>query len=141
MKTIKTILFCLSFCLSVSLISSAQTNIHNGAPADSTRVPTIPPYVLESSINNTIWTTEFTLSISILMFGLIVVFLEVYLASKKAISPNQIWKCLIITLVIISSLVLITAGYSNNQISGISGILGSIAGYLLAKSGSLDEKS
>jgi len=80
------------------------------------------------------------LSISILSFGLLVIILEVYLAYNKVINPSQIWKCIIVTLVIISSLVLITAGYSNNQISGISGILGSIAGYLLAKNSSEDEK-
>lgn len=76
---------------------------------------------------------EFLLSIIVLFFGLIVVTLEVFLASKGIIKSEYAYKCIIITLVIVGSIVLITAGYSNNQINGVIGILGSIAGYMLAK--------
>lgn len=84
---------------------------------------------------------EFLLSIIVLFFGLIVVSLEVYLASKGVIRSEYAYKCIIITLVIVGSIVLITAGYSNNQINGVIGILGSIAGYMLAKGTTQQTKS
>lgn len=84
---------------------------------------------------------EFLLSIIVLFFGLIVVSLEVYLASKGVIRSEYVYKCIIITLVIVGSIVLITAGYSNNQINGVIGILGSIAGYMLAKGTTTQTKS
>ncbi|HXS37613.1 MAG TPA: hypothetical protein VN721_12995 [Flavipsychrobacter sp.] len=137
MKYIKLLFAFLLF----SVCSFAQTSTSNGAPEDSLRVPNIRAEVIDATKNpGSLHSTEFVLSISILSFGLLVIILEVYLAYNKVINPSQIWKCIIVTLVIISSLVLITAGYSNNQISGISGILGSIAGYLLAKNSSEDEK-
>ncbi len=42
-------------------------------------------------------------------------------------------KFVTITLIIISTLFLITAGYSNNQIAPAVGLLGTIAGYLLGR--------
>ena len=74
----------------------------------------------------------FLLSLMVLIFGVVVIGLQVYLAAIKVIRSEHIFKCIILTLIIIGSLVLITAGYSNSQINGITGLLGSIAGYLLA---------
>jgi len=36
-----------------------------------------------------------------------------------------------LTLIVTSALVLVTAGYSTEQMSGVMGLLGTIAGYLL----------
>jgi hypothetical protein len=83
---------------------------------------------------------EFMLSLCILVFGLFVICMEVWLAKMGIIHSEHIFKCIIITLIITGSLLLITAGYSNNQITGITGILGSISGYLLAKSTPVDMK-
>jgi hypothetical protein len=136
MKIIKSIIF----FLLLSITSIAQKPILNQAPSDSLDKPNIPESILNST-SISLYSSEFVLSISILIFGLIVIILEVYLGYLKVIDASQIMKCIILTLVIISSLVLITAGYSNNQISGISGILGSIAGYLLAKTNSSHDKN
>jgi len=82
---------------------------------------------------NTFRSFEFLLSLVVIIFGILIIGAEVYLAKLKVIESDQIFKVIIVTLIIIAGLILITAGYTNNQINGITGILGSIAGYLLAK--------
>jgi len=86
-----------------------------------------------TTVGNLFTSFEFLLSIAILFFGIIVIGLEVYLSSKKIIKPDHIFKIIILTLVIIGSVVLVVAGYTNNQITGVLGILGSISGYMLGK--------
>jgi len=48
-------------------------------------------------------------------------------------SQEDILKTLIITIIVIGSLFLITAGYSNDQIAPAMGLFGSIAGYLVGR--------
>jgi hypothetical protein len=103
------------------------------AANDSTAPEDVPAAISLHKEGNIFNSFEFLLSLIVLGFGTVVVSLEVYLAKINVIKSEHVFKCLIITLVIIAALVLITAGYSNNQINGISGILGSIAGYLLGK--------
>jgi len=80
-------------------------------------------------------TTELYLSLAVLLFGLIILGLEIGVMFKlgKGWGTNSI-RISGITLVIISGLFLITAGYSQNQIAPMVGLLGTIAGYLLGKS-------
>jgi len=111
---------------------SKPSSVANYVP-DSTEQPS-PPNIAAANIANPMSSFEFTLSILVLIFGLLVLLMIAILSYKKVIGSDQIFKCIIITLIIIASLLLITAGYSNNQITGITGIMGSIAGYLLGKS-------
>jgi hypothetical protein len=78
---------------------------------------------------------ELYLSLGVLLFGLIILGLQVGLMFKvgKGWGPNSI-RISGLTLVIISGLFLITAGYSQDQIAPMVGLLGTIAGYLLGKS-------
>lgn len=76
---------------------------------------------------------EFNLSVIVLAFGLIITLLEVFLIKQRKISGEDSIKFITITLIIISTLFLITAGYSNNQIAPAVGLLGTIAGYLLGR--------
>jgi hypothetical protein len=76
---------------------------------------------------------EFQLSIIVLSFGLLIVLIEVFLIKTRRISSEDSIKFITITLIITSTLFLITAGYSNNQIAPAVGLLGTIAGYLLGK--------
>lgn len=71
-----------------------------------------------------------TLSIAILVFGLIVLGLIVYLTVKQASSPF-ILQAFALPLIIISAIFLVVTGYSQEQISPVIGLLGTIAGYLL----------
>jgi len=76
---------------------------------------------------------EFILSVTVLTFGLLTMLLELYLISSNKINPEDTIKFIVITLVITSTLFLITAGYTNDQIAPALGLLGTIAGYLLGK--------
>ncbi len=76
---------------------------------------------------------EFQLSIIVLGFGLVLIIIEFILIKAKRISGEDTIKFVIITLIVTSTLFLITAGYSNDQIAPAVGLLGTIAGYLLGK--------
>jgi hypothetical protein len=71
---------------------------------------------------------------AVMIFGVFVVVLEYRLLSRTKAAPTDIIRVLAVTLILVGSLFLITAGYSNNQISPVSGLFGTIAGYLLGKS-------
>jgi len=77
---------------------------------------------------------EFYLSLIVLGFGIIALFVEILLIIKKKINQDNTIKFIIITLIVTATLFLITAGYSNDQIAPAVGLLGTIAGYLLGKS-------
>lgn len=86
-----------------------------------------------NSISLPLTTRSFYLSLSVLIFGLMIILMEMYLAQTKRIESENIIKVIIITLIITATLFLITAGYNNNQIAPAIGLLGTIAGYLLGK--------
>lgn len=83
---------------------------------------------------------EFTLSMSVLAFGLVIILLEIFLVRSKKIGAEDTIKFITITLIITATLFLITAGYSNDQIAPAVGLLGTIAGYLLGRAQSGGEK-
>ena len=75
-----------------------------------------------------------TLSLGLLLFGIIILGLEITLTLQIAKRWSQSSIRLIgLTLVILAGLFLITAGYSQQQIAPMIGLLGTIAGYLLGK--------
>jgi len=76
---------------------------------------------------------EWKLSVGVLTFGFFILIMEVYLVKLSEISSSNIIKFVIVTLIIIGTLFLITAGYSSNEISPALGLLGTIAGYLLGR--------
>lgn len=85
---------------------------------------------------------EFGLSFMVLAFGVFVFFLQFFLIRQKLFSPNQSIRAMIITLVIIASLFLISAGFTSDQITPIIGLLGTIVGYLLGSNqATLNEKT
>lgn len=83
---------------------------------------------------------EFWLTISVLIFGCFVLAAE-FMLLKGVVKEriDDVAKIMIVTLIIISTLVLITAGFGNDQIAPALGLLGTIAGYLLGRM--RDEKS
>lgn len=72
-------------------------------------------------------------SLILLFLGAVIIAAEVYLASIDVILSEHLFKCILVSLVIISSMILITVCYSNNQLTGITAISGIAAVYLLAK--------
>ena len=77
---------------------------------------------------------EFWLTVIIIMFGLTVLLLLLWaLRSAPDRRPEDISRALIVITVITSSLILITAGYSNEQVAPAFGIFGTIVGYMLGR--------
>jgi len=77
---------------------------------------------------------EFWLTCIIIVFGLCVLLILLWAARNTETRRLQdISRSLIVVMVIISSLVLITAGYSNEQVAPAFGLLGTIIGYMLGR--------
>ena len=78
---------------------------------------------------------ELYLSLSILGFGLILCLavIIVLLKKKDICWDSSSFRVFGLTLIIVSGVFLITAGYSEYQIASMMGLLGTVAGYLLAK--------
>ncbi len=73
------------------------------------------------------------LSISILIFSLLVFGMMAYLI-KIGKEPDLILKTFGSVLIVVSAVFLIVAGYSEQQISPVIGLLGTVAGYILGRS-------
>jgi hypothetical protein len=82
----------------------------------------------------------FWLSAIVIFFGMFVVSLEYILLSKTDSKPTDVMRVLAVTLILVGGLFLITAGFDSDQISPVSGIFGTIAGYLLGKTPSIKKK-
>ncbi len=91
--------------------------------------------VIKNSVPPTIWTSELavTLSIIILIFGVIVFGLMAFLINKGH-EANDVLRVCSLPLIIISAIFLIVVGYSQQQIAPVMGLLGTVAGYLLGNS-------
>jgi len=93
---------------------------------------------VESSNSSSLWTAELatTLGFSVLGFGLLVLFVLAYLLNKGHDSSSLLRLCAL-PLIIVSAVFLVVVGYSQEQITPVIGLLGTIAGYLL---GSTEKK-
>lgn len=70
---------------------------------------------------------------SVLIFGILLVALQVFLATRKKISEAITFKLIGLTIVITAGLFMLPAGFSQNQMAPLTGLLGAITGYLLGK--------
>ncbi len=86
-----------------------------------------------NDVPDTITDFELLLALSILIFGLCVLCLELYLIKNKQIESDDAVRIVTMTLIIIGALFLVAAGYNNNQIAPPLGLLGTMAGYILGK--------
>lgn len=87
-----------------------------------------------SSMPSREWTSiEILLSISVLSFGLCVLLMQTFLVTRvpSGWTPAAILRSYGLTLILTFAVLLITAGYSNQQILPVIGLLGTVAGYLL----------
>jgi hypothetical protein len=77
---------------------------------------------------------EFWLTVLIIAFGLTVLALYIYaIRNIQNRRPEDVSRALIVITVITSSLVLIIAGYSNEQIAPAFGLFGTVIGYMLGR--------
>jgi len=80
------------------------------------------------------WTTTnaMTMSSVTLVFGMVVFVLATYLI-RHGTPTDSVLKIFGTTLIIVSAIFLVIAGYDDKQIAPVMGLLGTIAGYLLGK--------
>ncbi|HCI6643540.1 TPA: hypothetical protein NPP35_004419 [Klebsiella variicola subsp. variicola] len=126
MKAVKFNSLFLKGILSVLLLSLSVLYV-NASEGDSNNVGV-------SEVN---WMSnyEFWLGLSVLIFGLVILIIEVSLIKKIGVfSPEQSIKLVAVTLIIISTLFIITSGFDSSQIAPAMGLFGTIAGYMLGKS-------
>jgi asparagine N-glycosylation enzyme membrane subunit Stt3 len=137
----KTFILCL-FIAQLFFVSPIFAQDSTNFAKDSSVLNNPPPEPQESTtkIVTPLSRLEFTLSLTVLGFGLLVILLEIFLIRTNKISSEDTIKFIIITLIITSTLFLITAGYSNDQIAPAVGLLGTIAGYLLGRIQSSNQK-
>src|SRR5688572_7829966 len=88
----------LLFAFSVMAQDTITTDINNPIPQPDTDLKVVTP----------LSRLEFTLSLTVLIFGLAIIGLEIYLIKSNKISSEETIKFIIITLIITSTLFLIT---------------------------------
>jgi hypothetical protein len=73
-----------------------------------------------------------TISVAVLIFGLLVIGLAGYLIHTGK-QPDAVLKVFGTILIVMTAVFLVVAGYSNTQITPVMGLLGTVAGYVLGK--------
>lgn len=125
------VLITLGFVLVSGVIFASSMPI-NGNPAPPLNSSVMPgnsagPVSLMSN-------REFWLSCIILIFGLAIILIEFFLLRQVVENrTDEIAKIYTVTLIIIGTLVLISSGFTNEQIAPALGLFGTIAGYLLGR--------
>jgi len=76
---------------------------------------------------------EIVLSVALLVFALVLIGMEAFIIVKaeKTWAPSSIMKLIGLTLLVTMAVLLVVAGYDQDQIAPVIGLLGVIAGYLL----------
>lgn len=77
-------------------------------------------------------TNAMTMSSIVLLFGLIVILLATYLI-RSGKNSEPVLRIFGTILIIMVSVFLVVAGYTDTQIAPVMGLLGTIVGYLLGK--------
>jgi hypothetical protein len=117
-----------SFATGVVLLSgtwaAGQTPIDNPSP--------VPGAVQQLSVSR-LSSYEFWLSVQVLVLGVAVLVVEYLLLRGRRVSGEEILRVLAVTLIVVATLFVVTAGFSAQQISPAMGLLGTIAGYLLGR--------
>ncbi len=111
-------------------------------PSDRQSVGQVPAAVGQIPGETRRWTSiEIVLSFSVLVFGAMVFALQTWLVVRMPLNwtPNAILRFNGLTLIITGAILLVTAGYSNEQMTPVIGLLGAIAGYLLGSVEKPDE--
>jgi len=128
MKIITLFLTLLVFC-SISGIMLAQETMD--VPEDGLNPP--PTEVVSKDSVRTRTDLEHRLTYAVLLFGFLIISFEMLLIKWNKIDQQDAIKFVIVTLIVIGTLFLISAGWSNDQIAPAFGLLGTIAGYMLGK--------
>jgi uncharacterized membrane protein YfcA len=82
------------------------------------------------------WTTQnaMTMSAVVLLFGIVVIAICAALMRGSRPSAEAVLRVFGTVLIIVGALFLVVAGYTDKQMAPVTGLLGTLAGYLLGKS-------
>jgi len=72
---------------------------------------------------------------------MLVFLVEIALVKLTKFQPEQTIKLLAVTLIVISTLFIITAGFDSEQIAPAMGLFGTIAGYMLGRNSGKHEEA
>jgi glycerol uptake facilitator-like aquaporin len=123
-------------CAIIVIVATVGTVFAQVAP---TAPPTIPNPTPEATLrsfftNRTPY--EFWLTCIIGMVALTIIGALIWAVGRTANPrPEDVTRPVIVIAVIFSTLILVTAGYSNDQIAPAFGLFGTIVGYLLGRTG------
>lgn len=135
-----------AFSQSLQTQLDAKTNVSNaqsidGASANGNMQKNSPPQTGKSSTVGWLSSFEFWMSFSVLSFGMLVFLVEIALVKLTKFQPEQTIKLLAVTLIVISTLFIITAGFDSEQIAPAMGLFGTIAGYMLGRNSGKHEEA
>jgi hypothetical protein len=122
-------------CTAMSLVALTDWAMSQQAPAPPANP--LPSSGLGGNLTEFIFKKapyEFWLTCLIILFGLTVLSLYIYaIRNIQDRKPEDVSRALIVITVITGSLILITAGYSNDQIAPAFGLFGTVVGYMLGR--------
>ena len=113
------------------LIGFATQAVADPLPANAPPPP--PDAKVVSAADRILTDSEFTISIAVLAFGLVAFLIQSRLLRRSAIRQQEVLKMTTVTLVIVGTLFVITAGFDSEQIAPAMGLFGTICGYLLGQ--------
>lgn len=146
------LMFLLLLCLSVGLGLNTQDNPPPGTVTSPPATENVPPPAevsqenapvneppFDANATPTKTDVELGLSIAVLVFGAVITLALLFFLAKRTESSSldqliDLIKYPVVLVIIIGGLFLVTAGYGNQQIAPIIGLMGTIAGYLMGKS-------
>lgn len=142
MHRLSILLFTLSLALGHGLL--AQDSLAATPPPVPANPPTqvddlpVNPPAFNPDVVPTRTTTEIWLSIGILVFGAVITLALLYFLGRRTTSTKtedltEIVRYPIVMVIVIGSIFLVTAGYGTDQMAPILGLMGTIAGYLMAR--------
>jgi|GEM_PF-2700995 len=121
-----------------------------GQQPDSLPVETLQPEVLAepqdkadapADAQTGLSLPEIYLAMGVLVFGLLLIVIEFMFMRRLRINADNSVRLITVTLIVVSILFLIVGSYSDQQIAPATGLLGTIAGYLLGKTNTSAEQS
>jgi len=140
---IRTMLVCfLVFPLTLNADEQATNSIPASIIEEQVTNP-VPTYEMETLPAENLLTTnrEFWLSILVLAFGVIVIFVEFFsLRSRDQVGAGDVIRLYGVTLILVGVLFVVVAGFDVDQIAPALGLFGTVAGYLLGKSADGERK-
>lgn len=135
----------------VGLPGLAQDRVFSAAPQPDSEQRTVPtnPGAPPGGDSGSILSMaplltrfEFWLTLLVVSFGTTVIAMQFFLLRRHEATSDEILKVFAVTLIVVGSLVLITAGFDDQQIAPAMGLFGTISGYLLGRaSGSKGTKA